>query len=129
MANVITAGVGSSFVIYESSARTATPDTSEIELPFGTQSLYVVIDCTAVSATPSVTFAVQGVDRVSGKVFALLTSAAITGTGTTVLRVSPHLTAAANTIAKDIVPPVIRVVPTHGDADSITYSVAGLLAR
>lgn len=128
MANVITAGAGSSFTIYASAARTATPDTSEIELPVGAQALFVVIDVTAVTATPSVVFTVSGVDRVSGKLFTLLASAAITGTGTTVLRVSPHLTASANLIAKDHVPPVIRVAPVHGDADSITYSVAGLLA-
>lgn len=128
MANVITGGVGASFEVYESVARTTTPDTKEFEIPLGAQGLTLVIDATAVTSTPSVTFAIQGVDRVSGKTWAILTSAAITATGTTVLRVSPHLTAAANTIAKEHVPPVIRVVATHGDADSITYSVAGHLS-
>ncbi len=128
MANVITGGVGASFEVHASAARTATPDTKEFEVPLGAQGLTLVIDVTAVTSTPSTTFAIQGVDRVSGKTWAILTSAAIVGTGTTVLRVSPHLTAAANTIAKEHLPPVIRIVATHGNANSQTYTVAGHLS-
>lgn len=122
MANVIRVS-GPSHEVYASAARTASPDTIEMELPKGSQYATVVIDCTAVTATPSVVFTVAGVDRVSGKVFTLLASAAITATGTTVLRIGPGLTAAANTVANEPLPPVIRVTPVHGDADSITYSV------
>lgn len=123
MANVITGGVGRSFAVFTSAARTATPDTQEFELPAGTSRGAFVIDCTAVTATPSVVFLIEGVDRVSGKTWTLLQSAAITGTGTTVLRINDALTASANVIAKDALPSVIRVTATHGDADSITYSV------
>lgn len=129
MANVINDGPGTAFVIYSSAARTATPDTMEFTLPAGARQGFFVIDCTAITATPSVTFTVSGVDRVSGKIFTLLTSAAITATGTTVLRINDALTAAANTIAKDALPPVIRVTATHGDADSITYSMAGMVGK
>ena len=48
---------------------------------------------------------------------------AITATGTTVLRVHPEIPAAANLIAQDFLPEIYRVVMTHADADSITYSV------
>jgi hypothetical protein len=112
---------------YASAARTATPDTVEL-VDLSARALYVVIDVTAVTATPSVTFAIQGVDSVSGKAFAILTSAAITAVGTTVLRIGPGLTAAANVTANDNVPPRVRIVPTHGDADSITYTVGVLKA-
>jgi hypothetical protein len=122
MANVIRVS-GPSHEVYASAARTATPDTIELELPRGSQYAHVVIDATAVTATPSVVFTVSGVDRVSGKVYTLLASAAVTATGTTVLRIGPGLTAAANLVANDVLPPVIRFTATHGDADSITYSV------
>lgn len=122
MANVISRAQRSQEV-YASAARTATPDTIELEVPGGTHYAHVVIDVTAVTATPSVTFTVSGVDRVSGKIYTLLASAAITATGTTVLRIGPALTAAANTVANDVLPPVIRFTATHADADSITYSV------
>jgi hypothetical protein len=127
MANVISRAQRSQEV-YASAARTATPDTVELELPGGVQYAQVVIDCTAAAATPSVVFTVSGVDRVSGKVYTLLASAAVTATGTTVLRIGPGLTAAANLVANDVLPPVIRFTATHGDADSITYSVGAHFA-
>lgn len=128
MANVITGGVGRSFAVFTSAARTATPDTQEFELPAGTKFGVFVIDCTAVTSTPSVVFTISGVDRLSGKVYTVLASAAITGTGTTVLRVGPGLTAAGNLVANDVLPSVIRVTATHGDADSITYSMGAQVA-
>lgn len=109
--------------VYASAARTATPDTEELELPKGCRTGHFVIDCTASAATPSVVFTVLGVDRASGKTYTILASAAITGTGTTVLRVGAGLTAAANLVANDTLPPVIRLQAVHGDADSITYSL------
>ena len=86
-----------------------------------------MIDVTAISATPSVTFTIQGKDDLSGKYYTILASAAITGTGTTVLRVYPGLTAAANLTANDVLPGTWRLITTHGDADSITYSVGASL--
>ena len=56
----------------------------------------------------------------------MLCGAAITSTGLTVLRVHPQLSAAANTIAKDMLPAAVSVTATHADADSITYSVSFL---
>lgn len=128
MANNINGGAGRSFQVWASAARTATPDTEEWEIPAGARYMHVVIDATASAATPSVVFTVSGVDRVSGKVYTLLASAAITGAGTTVLRIGPGLTAAANLVANDALPPVIRFTATHGDADSLTYSVGAHVA-
>jgi phosphomannomutase len=70
-----------------------------------------------------VVFTIAGVSPAGSTEYTILASAAITGTGLTVLRVSPHLTAAANTIAKDILPAAIKVTATHADTDSITYEV------
>jgi hypothetical protein len=107
--------------IFPSEARTATSTKTFLSK---SQSGLFFINVSAVSATPSVTFTIQGLCPISSTAYTILASAAITGTGLTVLRVSPHLTAAANTIAKDILPQSLKVVATHGDADSITYSVA-----
>lgn len=107
-------------VVFVSTARTAT---STATLHSGSIGGLFIIDVTAVTATPSVTFAINGVEPISGNTYNILTSAAITATGTTVLRVHPSLTAAANTIAKDILPGAMSITATHGDTDSITYSV------
>lgn len=128
MANTITrisSGTGQVTVL-ASAARTATPDTVELEVA-GYRGVHLIIDATASAATPSVVVTILGVDRLSAKTYTILASAAITGTGTTVLRVGPGLTASANTVANDVLPPVIRIQSVHGDADSLTYSIGALL--
>jgi hypothetical protein len=108
--------------IFASAARTATVNGDDI-LNDDARGVVVVIDCTAIAASPSVVFTIQGKDEVSGKYYTILASAAITGTGTTVLRVYPGLTASANVTVSDVLPHTWRVIATHGDADSITYTV------
>lgn len=129
MANVIRQlSARGPFTVLPSAARTASPDTQEFEaLGVDYNGLHLVIDVTAINLTPSITVTVAGVDRLSGKVYTVLASAAITAAGTTVLKVGPGLTAAANLVANDSLPPIFRVTVAHGDADSITYSVAGQL--
>jgi len=129
MANVITSlpPGPQAFTVLASAARTTTPDTQEFEAAGGYSALYLIIDATAVTLTPSVVVKVSGVDRVSGKIFDILASAAITATGTTVLHIGPGITAAANTQEDQYLPPIFRITATHADADSITYSIGGLL--
>lgn len=111
-----------SVTIFGSTARTATTNGDD-QINDGGKGLHCVIDCTADPGTASVTFTIQGKDVVSGKYYTILASAAITGVGTTVLRVYPGLTAAGNTVANDVLPRVWRVIATHADAESMTYSV------
>lgn len=108
--------------VLSSAARTATLQSSD-QTNYNGRGLHLVIDVTAASATPSVVFTIQGKDAVSGKYYTVLASSAITGTGTTVLKVYPGITAAANASASDLLPRVWRVDATHADTDSITYSV------
>ena len=115
---------GHSTTVLESAARTATPTVDTFRTSGAASALLLIIDVTATAATPSVVFTIKGVDPLSGKTWDILASAAVTSTGTTVLRVSPHLTASANLIAKDVVPAHFTVTAVHADADSITYSVA-----
>lgn len=106
--------------IFASAARTATTSaTISVESCEG----LFFINVTAASATPSVVFTIAGLSPNGSAAYTILESAAITGTGLTVLRVSPQLTAAANTIAKDLLPAALKITATHADADSITYSM------
>lgn len=108
-------------LIFDSAARTATTSATIIT---GSCAGLFFINVTATSATPSVVFTIDGQDPISGAAYNILTSAAITATGLTVLRVHPALSAAANTIAKDMLPAAVKVTATHADSDSITYSVS-----
>lgn len=115
------------YEVFASAARTATSTSKPSENSGRYRGGVFVIDVTAVADTPSVVFTIQGRDPVSGKAYTILTSAAITGTGTTVLRVYPGLTAAANVTVSDILPAQWQVLATHADTDSITYSVSASL--
>ena len=85
--------------------------------------LFIVIDVTLDAASASVVFNIDGFDVLSEQAWTLLDSAAVAAVGTTILRIGPELTASANTIAKEAIPPVVRINPVHADGDAITYSV------
>jgi hypothetical protein len=112
--------------LYASAARTATP--TAVTLRTGRyRGVKLFINVSALAATPSVVPKIEMVDSVSGAVSALLTGAAITATGVTVLTIYPGVTASANVAASDVLPESIKVTLTHGDSDSITYTVAAHL--
>ena len=115
-------------VIYPSAARTATPAAVEVNTT-RTRALRVVIDVTAVTATPLLTVTIDGKDNTSGKFYNLLTSAVIGTVVTTVLTIAPGVTVAANLAVSAPLPDVVRITVSHGDADSATYSVSAQLAR
>ena len=112
--------------VYSSAARTATPNA--VTVACGRYNwLRVVIDVTAISSTPSVVCTIDGYSPLSGKYYNLLTAAAVTATGTTVLQVGPGLPVTSNLSANTVLPDTVRVTMTHGDSDSITYTVAAEL--
>ena len=112
--------------VFTSAARTATPTPFD-GVNYNGRGLHLVIDCTAIVSSPSVVFTVQGKDDISGKFYTILASAAIVGTGTTVLRIFPGSTVTANLAANDIITRDYRVIATHGNSDSITYTVGASL--
>jgi hypothetical protein len=119
---------GGIITVFASAERTATAASAVFNAD-GYRGLHLIIDCTAVTDTPSVVFTIQGYSGLGNDFYTILASAAITGTGTTVLRVFPGATAAANVVANDALPSVWRVNAVHADADAITYSVqASMLA-
>jgi hypothetical protein len=108
--------------ILASAARTATVSSAD-QTNLEYRGAQFIIDVTAITATPSVVFTIEGKDALSGIYYPLLVSVAITATGTTILRVYPDLNASPNSVASDILPVTWRITATHADADSITYSV------
>ena len=114
---------GGAATVLASASRSAPPTADTFQTAGATSGLIVIIKVTADPAAASVVFTIKGVDPVTDATWDILASAAVTAVGTTVLRVSPHLTAAANLIAKDVVPAYFTVAAVHADADSITYSV------
>jgi hypothetical protein len=79
---------------------------------------------TAVDATPSVVATIDGYDYGSDSWYNILTGLAVTTAVFNIYKVHPDLTAVANLVAKDGLPYLWRVILTHADADSITYSLA-----
>lgn len=114
--------------VYASAARTATP-TAAVLSTNRVRALRLVIDITAVTATPAITVTIDTLDAASGKYINLLTSAALAAVATTTLEVGPGLTAAANVTANKYLGDQLRITCTHGDADSATYSVGAHLIR
>lgn len=106
-----------------SAARTATTNSPD-QSNYGARGVRVRINVTAVSATPSITVAIQEKDSISGNYISILTSAAIVSTGQkTTLVLYPGATGVANAVLGEPLPRTWRVAVTHADADSITYSV------
>jgi hypothetical protein len=111
-----------------SAARTATPsDAALTRNDADSCAVHVTINVSAVTATPIITPAIQGQDPASGSWYSILVGTAITATGLTVLKVGPGITAVANGAAADYLPAAWRLVLTHTDADSATYSVGAVL--
>jgi hypothetical protein len=79
---------------------------------------HFAVKITSITGTnPTATFTIQGKDPVGGGYYTILASAALTTAATTVYKVYPGLTAAANVTVSDILPRVWRViVVTGGDA-------------
>ena len=105
-----------------SAARTATVNSANIT-NYNHRGVHIIINVTAITATPSVVPTIQGYDPLSTTYYTLLTGVAITATGYTILKIYPGIGAVANAAANDILPNTWRISMAHADADSITYSV------
>ena len=111
-------------VLLASAARTATNNSDTMINNFH-KGVKVFVDATAKADTPSVTFSIQERDPVGGDFKTILTSAAVTDaiTAPVVLTVYPGCVAVTNLVLNEPLPREWRVVATHADGDSLTYSV------
>lgn len=108
-------------VLLSSIARTATATSSDVSVVSGT-GLVVVLDVT-VGALLDLITTIQRKDIASGKYVTILTSAAVTGVSTNTYKVYPGIAAVANLTVNDVLTGTFRVVVTHGNATSCTYTV------
>lgn len=108
--------------ILASAARTASNSSSDFTNKH-TIGAHLILDITVAPGIETLTIAVEGKDPTSGKYYSVLTSAALTATGTTILKVYPGITATANLAVSDILPSTFRVTATHSAASSWTYSI------
>lgn len=115
-------------IVLPSAARTANTDSPDLQNPYA-RGVQLIVDVTAIVTTPSITVTIQGKDPASGKYYAILTSAAITSTGTTVLTVYPGLTGQANVKEDNAIPLDFRVSVAHANANSITYSIGANMLK
>lgn len=110
-------------VAFPSLVRTAT-QTSDDFSNHSARGVRVTLDITLNAGTAAaIIVTIRAKDPASGKYATLLASASKTAAGTTVLVVYPTITAAANTIAQDVLPQTWDITVTHADANPITYTV------
>jgi len=81
----------------------------------------VVLDMTS-AGTGSVTLSIQGKDRASGAYFTLLAGLPVTTVSTNRYRIHPNLTAAANSVAADVLPEIWRLVVTANNSNPVSWT-------
>ena len=108
-----------SITIVSASAVTASQSSSS-QYNAGHRGAHIVINATAVASGASLTPSIVGICK--GVEYTILGGSAISSTGTTVLKVYPGITAAANAAASDVLPQQWRVdVAVTGGA--VSFSV------
>jgi hypothetical protein len=115
-----------------SAARTSTTASADQTNYNGTR-IQVILNVTANASVAGIQLQIQGKDPISGNYFYLTPApSAVTGTGTFVYELCPGepVGAAGAGITQrtsGVLPRTFRVNVTHGDASSVTYSVAAAL--
>lgn len=108
--------------VLASAARTASVAATVLAVPPGCDTVQFIFNATASAATPSVTLSVQVYDPVAGWI-TVLTSAALTGTGTKILIVGPNVPNVTNLGQSAVLGREVAIITTAADSDSLTYSV------
>ncbi len=111
-----------------SAARTTTTASSDQTNP-AWLGAHVIIKVTATGGTIALTPTIEAQDPVTTDWYPLLTGSVISSTGTSVLKIYPSLSGVSNKIAGDVLPATWRINVAHGNADSVTYSVAANMLR
>ncbi len=104
-----------------------TTQTSGTQTNFNHTGCIVILTTTNIG-TGSVTLSINGIEPVSNYVWPILTGVAVVTNTTTMYRVSPHLIAATNATAKDILPRSWQVVVTANNVNPTSYAVYGMVA-
>lgn len=111
-------------VLSETNATTTV--TSNMQINYNHRSLILALQTTAIGSG-SITLSIQGIEPVSNYTWTILAGTAVTTNTTTLYKVSPNLTAVANSIAQDLLPRSWQVVVTANNANAATYAVYAIL--
>jgi hypothetical protein len=118
-------------VLLASGARTTTQTldpvgtrVNEVGITGNALLLEVCVNLTAFTTAASLTPSIEFWDVGAGAWVSVLAGAALAANGTVILRVGPYQPVVANLTLGSIVWPRWRVVVTHGNANSHTYSVS-----
>ena len=115
--------VAEAVTVLASGARTTLQSSGVLTNAGGSQ-LIVYVNTTVIGSA-ALTVTIKGVvPAAQSTTYTILASAAINTNTLTILRVSPHLTASANAIAKEIVPALFQIDVAVADANPATYSVS-----
>lgn len=101
--------------------RTASSNSPDIKNHWGEGAIFFV-DVSAGAGT-ELTFTIQGKNPTKGTYYNILSGVTVSGVVTQTFRVHPELTAANNTVAKDMMPTIFRVSVAHGNSNPVNYSV------
>jgi hypothetical protein len=119
--------------LFTSAARAAAQDFNSNEHDSGGyRGIMLLLDVTATGGVASVTPKLQAFDRVSKKWFTVWTAAAaVAATGQRAYLIYPSGNAAAGYTEAivGVLPETFRVITTHGNAVSATYSIGAALLR
>jgi hypothetical protein len=107
--------------LLESEERAASVE-SDDQINYNGRGVHVILDVTAIDATPSIVLTIQGKDA-AGNYYTILEGAAVIAVSRNVYRAAPWCQNVANVSVADFLPREWRVIVTHGDADKITYGV------
>lgn len=111
-----------SYAVFTSVARTASPTPVEFR-NVCSAGIHVHVDVTAVTSTPSVIFAVEYFDEGTQAWIALLSGVAVATVSTKDLWLFPGSAVSAGLTDNKFLPHRFRISATHGNANSITYTV------
>jgi hypothetical protein len=92
----------------------------------GGQGLSIIVNVSAFAVAASLTVSVLGILS-DGTTYPLGATAVLAATGVVVLRFGPSLLGAINASFNTLIPDRILVQTTHGNVNSITYSITGIL--
>jgi len=111
-------------------AGSATFSTGEVTNKFGPRGVFIIRVTGTAGTTPSITFTINGIDPASGASYTVLASAAVTTDGTTILRVGPGFTAAANAAVNDMLPGKFSITGTlsGGGGQTMTVTVGAFIS-
>lgn len=100
--------------------------TSPMMLNYNHRSLIVVLQTTSIG-TGNITLSIQGIEPVSTYTWTILAGAAVSSNTTNLYKISPNLTAVANSVAQDLLPRSWQVTVTANNANPTTYAVYGIM--